>query len=100
MERDDEEEGREVDANPRARVVLVRDRVYAQLPHERSNLVVGPRLLDVVERFRKHVRAAPYAYPERLVGRVGGVDQRGGPVAEGQLERGEAVDGVPGVELR
>ena len=100
MKGDDEEEGGELDAYPRARVVLVRDGVHAQLADERSDLVIGARLLDVVQRLREHVRAAPYAHPERLVGRVRSVDQRSGAVAERQLERGEAVDGMPGVELR
>lgn len=74
VERDDEEEGREVDTDPCAGVVLVGDRVDAQLPDEGGDLVVGTRLLDVVQRLREHVRAAPGAHPERLVGRVGGVD--------------------------
>lgn len=100
MDGDDVEEGGEVPADPGAGVVLVRDGVDAELPHESGHFILSTLLLDLVESLGEDIGTTPSENPERLLGCVSGGDQGGRGVARGRLlQSRQAVDRVADDDL-
>ena len=73
--RHDVEQVGELAPEPCARIVLIRNRVHAQLRNELPDFGHGPRCPHVPQRLGQGVRAAPNRDPDRaVVGAVNGLD--------------------------